>query len=284
MCLAVIALSENGDFPVVVIHNRDEFFARDTEKAALHSGAVYARDVSGGGTFMGLHLSTGRLAMLTNVRPTHGEQKPELPKSRGDLVRLVLEGQEAPVMDEGYTGFRLWHGNVFTGSLHVAECVPGADGWDRRASPQPLGPGVHAQSNEPGAEVWPKTAWATEAIHAALQGELSNATEVRDAVAAALCSSITLEAGVEDSIVFSKSMAPTWFTRVLQEGPFVSAPRLDVAAADNGADAQRYGTRTQTVVVSCARTQTVVYSIRDFDDRGNPGPWADWSVPWPSTL
>ena len=34
------------------------------------------------------------LAMLTNVRPTHGEQKPELPKSRGDLVRLVLEGQE----------------------------------------------------------------------------------------------------------------------------------------------------------------------------------------------
>ena len=112
MCLIAWNWQPDSDTPLLLLGNRDEFYARSTQ--ALHwwdGGKVLAgKDLEAGGTWLGL-TAQGRLAMLTNVRdPSRIDvQAP----SRGQIVPQWLSGHEPTdrfwmrTALSGYNGFNL---------------------------------------------------------------------------------------------------------------------------------------------------------------------------------
>ncbi|MCP4236515.1 MAG: NRDE family protein, partial [Aestuariibacter sp.] len=70
MCLILIALQQHKDYPLVVIANRDEFYARPTRAAHWWDDEpdIFAgRDLTAGGTWLGIN-RRGRFAAVTNFR------------------------------------------------------------------------------------------------------------------------------------------------------------------------------------------------------------------------
>src|SRR5947208_2071856 len=98
MCLAVIAVDAHPRHALVVAANRDEFHARDAQRAhwwddAAGFALLAGRDLRQGGTWLGVNRQ-GRWAFVTNVREP-GRTDPHAP-SRGALVPLVLrDGRDA---------------------------------------------------------------------------------------------------------------------------------------------------------------------------------------------
>lgn len=90
MCLIAWNWQPASHTPLLLIANRDEFYARPT--AALHwwnEAAILAgRDLQAGGTWLGISRS-GRLAALTNYRDP-AAMRPDAP-SRGELVSAYLQ-------------------------------------------------------------------------------------------------------------------------------------------------------------------------------------------------
>ena len=68
MCILAIGVECHPDWPLVVVHNRDEEWGRSTDPPQSHDGVIYARDAVAGGTWMGLNSASGAFAALTNVR------------------------------------------------------------------------------------------------------------------------------------------------------------------------------------------------------------------------
>lgn len=96
MCLVVWNWQPDSDTPLLLLSNRDEFFARPC--APLHwwgqasgeagNGAILAgRDLQGGGTWLGISRN-GRLATLTNFRQAQA-LRTDVP-TRGELVAAFL--------------------------------------------------------------------------------------------------------------------------------------------------------------------------------------------------
>lgn len=104
MCIAAIAWQLFADKPLVLLSNRDEFFARPT--AALQrwpSGIVAGQDLRSGGTWLGVRqvsLPSGQIdtrwAIVLNFRDgTQGT--PPKPTSRGQLVTEFLHSTLSPL-------------------------------------------------------------------------------------------------------------------------------------------------------------------------------------------
>lgn len=92
MCVVALALHVHPDWPIILIGNRDEFHLRPA--APLQpwedgSGLIAGRDLEAGGTWLGLHSASGRLAVVTNVR---GQYPAADKASRGALVSQLLTG------------------------------------------------------------------------------------------------------------------------------------------------------------------------------------------------
>ena len=91
MCLIAWNWQPHTDTPLLLVANRDEFYARPT--LAMHAWSdvpIYAgKDLQGGGTWLGVG-ADGRLAALTNVRDFRN-QRATAP-SRGALVSGFLNG------------------------------------------------------------------------------------------------------------------------------------------------------------------------------------------------
>lgn len=155
MCLIAISIRA-GYFPLVIAANRDEDYARPTLPAAYWSDApdiLGGRDGLHGGTWLAIDRD-GRFAAVTNLR---GSPRDPQKRSRGDLVSGFVRGGATPKnyvnevashADE-YAGFHLLAG--------VRDDVIQFSGLVTR-----LGPGVHALSNAPAGESWPKVAIAEE--------------------------------------------------------------------------------------------------------------------------
>ncbi|KAJ1488805.1 hypothetical protein T484DRAFT_3583466 [Baffinella frigidus] len=105
MCILAMAQTVLEQFPVVMIHQREEEYARETAPPALDGsvyacldklGGAYERAVfwvparHGGGTWMGFNTATGTVVALTNVRSRF--TLPADARSRGILVRNLLSG------------------------------------------------------------------------------------------------------------------------------------------------------------------------------------------------
>jgi len=94
VCLILFAYRHHESFPLVLAANRDEFYERPSAAAHFWEEApdiLAGKDLRGGGTWMGIRRD-GRIAAITNYRA------PRLIRagapSRGDLVRMFLEGEE----------------------------------------------------------------------------------------------------------------------------------------------------------------------------------------------
>jgi uncharacterized protein with NRDE domain len=220
MCLIVLAHRPGTRFPLVLAANRDEDYDRPSHAAGFwpdFPDVLGGRDAVLGGSWLAI-AKHGRFAAVTNLRGAVRK-----PRSRGALVRdFVTSTIDARAFADAivahaaeYAGFHLLVGNAGGEIVHITP-----DSW------MPLAAGIHAISNAPLGESWPKTDVAAEAMASILEIE-----EV-DAMSEALMRFLTTprNTGRVESEVF--------------------------LAGD------RYGTRASTVIIATARE--IAFEERTF--------------------
>ncbi len=120
MCLLLIAHEAHPAYPLVLLANRDEFYARPTAPLDYwsHEPAVLAgRDLEAGGSWLGITRG-GRLAAVTNYREPRASGSGS--RSRGQLVSDFLTSRADPVTFlenlgsrvAAYRGFNLIVGDI----------------------------------------------------------------------------------------------------------------------------------------------------------------------------
>ena len=153
MCLILFAFQQHTDIPLIVLTNRDEYYARPTQHAHWWQGNVIfaGRDLVSNGTWLGVNRQ-GLFSTVTNIRePTRFVSQK---KSRGDLVKnFLLSKQTAKVYlqhlisyDQNYAGFNLLLGN--SDELWFYS--------NRERDIRPIKSGIYGISNGHFDEPWPK--------------------------------------------------------------------------------------------------------------------------------
>lgn len=167
MCLIAWRWEPADATPLVLLANRDEFYARPTRALTQWPGSpvIAGQDLEGGGTWLGATAS-GRVAALTNYRDptTMVDGRP----SRGALVQGFLESHldSAAFLAElskyagQYNAFNLL---VFDGKT-LAGCESRGDVY-RMIEPAP---GVGCLSNADFDSAWPKATRLRDALNSAL--------------------------------------------------------------------------------------------------------------------
>lgn len=160
MCLLLVAWKVHPEYPLVVAANRDEFYARPTEplhRWSEHAGLVAGRDVTSGGTWLGVR--EGRFAAVTNVR--EGAPTGTAPRSRGLLTTEFLAAAEAPAT---YTQAVAADGDRYEG-FNLLACDLEELWWtSNRFGSEPVAPGIHGLSNSALDTAWPKVTEGTAAF------------------------------------------------------------------------------------------------------------------------
>ena len=172
MCLILIALQQHEDYPLVVIANRDEYYARPTQAAQWWPDLpdIFAgRDLEAQGTWMGVN-KNGRFAAVTNVREPGNVSPARL--SRGHLTRdylasndpaeTFIESIESTAGD--YAGFNLIVGDS-SGLFFYSNRHPGI---------RCILPGIYGVSNGLFDEAWPKLTSGKLALAASVKTGLDN--------------------------------------------------------------------------------------------------------------
>lgn len=165
MCLIVLAHRADARYPFVLAANRDEDHERPSHAADFWPDApdvLGGRDAVLGGSWLAIAKS-GRFAAVTNLRGAERRTR-----SRGALVRdFVTSDVDARVFADAvlanaaeYAGFHLLAGVAGGEIVHVTP-----DSWTA------LPAGIHAISNAPLGEEWPKTAIAAETMTEVLRRE-----------------------------------------------------------------------------------------------------------------
>ncbi len=172
MCLIALAHRASAHFPLVLAANRDEDYQRATHDAHHWTDTpdvVGGKDALYGGTWLAVRRG-GRFAAVTNLRGAERKAR-----SRGFLVRdfvtsdVAVEDYARTIAAEAeeYAGFHLIAGQVDGEAMYIAPELQ-----------TPLAPGLHAFSNAPAGEEWPKVATATGALRNALT--IANAEALMD--------------------------------------------------------------------------------------------------------
>lgn len=167
MCLILFALEAHPRYRLILLANRDEFFARRTLPLHEWEGIIAGRDVEAGGTWLGVSRS-GRFAAVTNYRePGAGTGA----RSRGELVtRYLTSSVSSEVYSEllegeqgEYAGFNLLFGD--TSSLRYFSNRSGEP-------PKTLDAGVYGVSNALLSTPWPKVRLGVEGFERALSRDV----------------------------------------------------------------------------------------------------------------
>lgn len=164
MCLIVVGLGATPSYPLLVAANRDEQHARPTRAAGWwpeFPDILGGRDELAGGTWLAVDRH-GRLAAVTNIRD--GQPRAQL-RSRGALAAEFLAGDDSAPSYAARAGR--------DGNTYAAFNLLLFDGTElyyasNRAPPARLGPGLHALSNAPRDQEWPKVASARDGALALL--------------------------------------------------------------------------------------------------------------------
>ncbi len=145
MCVVALAIGARPEWPLLLIGNRDEFYARPSAPLARWENAPHiigGRDLRSGGSWLGVS-ERGRLAVVTNIR---SDIPPDPNKaSRGALVADYLRGagDYANLQNSQLTEFNGFHLMTI-----------GSDGRAHHASNRPgpmlrdMTPGIHGFANE----------------------------------------------------------------------------------------------------------------------------------------
>ncbi|WP_127581691.1 NRDE family protein [Paenibacillus koleovorans] len=166
MCLILFAYRVHPVYQLVMVANRDEFYARPTAPIHYwsdHPHVLAGRDLLRSGTWMGV-TTTGRFAALTNYRDP--AEKADGKLSRGELVSAYLSCEESPLIyaeraalkRTEYPGYNLLIGDP--NELYYYSNV----GNEIRK----LQPGVYGVSNHLLDTDWPKVTKGKQALEAQL--------------------------------------------------------------------------------------------------------------------
>lgn len=154
MCLIVFAWKTHPDYPLLLLANRDEAYARPTLPlfAWDTQPTIYAgQDQEQVGTWLGM-TATGRFAAVTNLRrPTDSQ---DAPLSRGWLVRdfLLSRRQTTEYIEHVQADAKQYRGfNLVVGNLRSLMYYSNAD-----SKPRSLPPGIYGLSNASLNTPWPK--------------------------------------------------------------------------------------------------------------------------------
>ena len=170
MCLIAFAWQQVQGYPLVLVGNRDEFYARPAAPLRFweeHPAILAGRDEKEGGTWLGVTRG-GRWAALTNYREPGGMQPGEW--SRGKLVADYLAGSEPPLDFLDAVAAEASRYNGF--NLLVGDCLEAAVFSNRGTPPQRLSPGYYGLSNHLLDSPWPKTRRLKQGLRQALSGAL----------------------------------------------------------------------------------------------------------------
>jgi len=153
MCLILLAFQQHADYPLIVIANRDEYYARPTQNAHWWDDAdtFAGRDLEAGGTWLGVNRQ-GHFAAVTNVREPGGMKAGKI--SRGELTRNYLSTtqtaeeylQQLAAHDQDYAGF-----NLMLADQRGLWFYSNRDHGIKR-----IQPGIYGISNGGFDEPWPK--------------------------------------------------------------------------------------------------------------------------------
>jgi uncharacterized protein with NRDE domain len=244
VCLILLAVDANPQYPLVVAANRDEFFGRPSAPAGRwpdEAHIVGGRDLEKGGSWLAV-AQGGRLAAVTNYRDGKG-RKPAS-RSRGLLVSDFVRSRTPPqaflraVQNDAdlYDGF----------NLIIADC---AEVWHFSNISRQISrvtPGVHGLSNHLLDSPWPKVVQGKAALERAI-------TSPREDLVARLFDALREERLAPDHELPSTGIALEW-ERVLSPA-FISTPD--------------YGTRASTVVlVERSGAATLIERSHDRNDTG----------------
>ena len=166
MCLIAWNWQPDSPTPLLLIANRDEFYARPTAPLAWWENApiLAGRDLQAGGTWLGVS-RTGRLAALTNHRdPT--KQRADAP-SRGKLVSAFLQSN-ANARDY-LTGLASRADNYNPFNLLVFDGTQLLGLESRHARVLTMQPGIGAVSNADFLTPWPKLAHLSGSLQKLLE-------------------------------------------------------------------------------------------------------------------
>jgi uncharacterized protein with NRDE domain len=155
MCLILIAHQVTEQMPLLVLANRDEFYARPTAAAERWDetpGMIAGRDLVSGGTWFGVR--NNRWATVTNIREGVRDKDNHSIKSRGWLVRDFLQKALSP--EEFLASIKATSDDFAGYNLLLGE---GRELWytsSRQATSRRLEPGVYGLSNHLLDTPWPK--------------------------------------------------------------------------------------------------------------------------------
>ncbi len=167
MCLVLFSWRQYASFPLVVMANRDEFYARPAAQADFWEDAprlLAGKDLEGQGTWFGVTRS-GRWATITNFRAP-SEMRPDAP-SRGHLVTDFLLGTDNPdaYLQRVHTKASAYNGfNLLVGTAEQLCHYANKEGVVRT-----LAPGLYGLSNHLLDTPWPKVQRGKEALKQYLQ-------------------------------------------------------------------------------------------------------------------
>jgi uncharacterized protein with NRDE domain len=172
MCLILFALQQHADYPLIVIANRDEYYARPTRDAHWWDDAdtFAGRDLEANGTWLGVNRQ-GHFAAVTNVREPGGMKAGKI--SRGELTRNYLSTtqtaeeylQQLAPHDQDYAGF-----NLMLADQRGLWFYSNRDHGIKR-----IQPGIYGISNGGFDEPWPKLSSGKLELAALLAGTIDEA-------------------------------------------------------------------------------------------------------------
>lgn len=181
MCLILVAHQRHPRYPLIVLANRDEYYARPTAACGPWPACpeLFAgRDLAAGGTWFGVRRD-GRWAAVTNVREPGRQASSRF--SRGWLVRDFLLGT-LPAEDYLQTlpaavdcpGFNLLLGDGLSQLWYAGNRPP---------QQVQLAPGVYGLSNDRLDTPWPKVVKGKAALAELLRQDEFNMAKAFDVLA-----------------------------------------------------------------------------------------------------
>ena len=170
MCLIGFAYHCHPKYSLILIANRDEFYARPSDLLAYwqdNPNILAGRDQQKQGTWLGIN-TRGQIAAVTNYRDGRKHPSSDL-RSRGELTRNFLSThQSAPhyleqlkLEQNQFGDFNLLVGTPSSGLYYFSNT--------HNRVPEPLKPGIYGLSNAQLDTPWPKLT--------TIKGQLSQAIE-----------------------------------------------------------------------------------------------------------
>ena len=242
MCLIAWDWQPDTEMPLLLIANRDEFYARPTQ--ALHAWEdapiVAGKDLQAGGTWLGIS-NPKRLAALTNVRDlrTH---RPDAP-SRGALVSGFLSGQQSAPDYLAQVAKEAAQFNPFNLLVFDGQSLCGLQ--SQSAQVQHFSPGLGAVSNAGFGTPWPKLL--------KLQSGLGALQDAQRTDTATLFALLAHDQDAPEHLLPDTGLPP-------------ERERLLSRAFIRSAD---YGTRASSIVM--LRRNSAEFTERSFDALGQTG-------------